>query len=78
MKKALFATGLLLAVTCWYWLAQDRPSVDVDETVAQAVTPGEDTVYARLKKEGVLTRRKQLPNDWFFIQRAYPVDSIPY
>jgi hypothetical protein len=36
-----------------------------------------DPIYAKLKEEGKIVGAKQLPNDWFTMQRAYPVGEVP-
>jgi hypothetical protein len=36
-----------------------------------------DPVYAELKKSGKIKRAKQMPNQWFYMQRAYPYETIP-
>ena len=36
-----------------------------------------DPVYARLKESGEIKRAKQMPNQWFYMQRAYPHKTIP-
>ena len=36
-----------------------------------------DPIYSQLKKEGKVVGAKQLPNDWFTMQRAYPVGEVP-
>jgi len=36
-----------------------------------------DPIYSVLKKEGKIKRAKQMPNQWFYMQRAYPYKSIP-
>ena len=36
-----------------------------------------DSVYAKLKESGEIKRAKQMPNQWFYMQRAYPNESIP-
>jgi len=36
-----------------------------------------DATYAELKKSGKIKRGKQMPNQWFYMQRAYPDENIP-
>jgi photosystem II stability/assembly factor-like uncharacterized protein len=36
-----------------------------------------DPIYAQLKEEGKIVGAKQLPNDWFTMQRAYPIGEVP-
>ncbi len=36
-----------------------------------------DPIYSELKKEGKIKGAKQMPNQWFYMQRAYPYKTIP-
>ncbi len=36
-----------------------------------------DPVYTELKKSGKIKRAKQMPNQWFYMQRAWPYKTIP-
>ena len=37
----------------------------------------DEEAYYRLKRDGKVPKVKRRPNDWFYIQRAYPNKSIP-
>ncbi|MDH3939148.1 MAG: hypothetical protein OEV68_17655, partial [candidate division Zixibacteria bacterium] len=73
---ALVSSAVLVAGLTFTVLNDSDPIQEplVEGRLSYAKT---DTVYAQLKRDGALIRRKQLPNDYFFVQRGYPNGSIP-
>jgi photosystem II stability/assembly factor-like uncharacterized protein len=37
----------------------------------------DDPIYSKLKSDGLIKSARQMPNDWFTMQRAYPFNEIP-
>lgn len=71
MKQAIIlGTALLIFISATFWVntAQHRPTGNR--------RPG-DPVFAELKAGGKIPSAKQLPNDWFTMQRMLPYESLP-
>jgi photosystem II stability/assembly factor-like uncharacterized protein len=64
------AASLTLFILAVIWINSDRLQ-------EKSRTDFHDPIYAQLKKLGKIKTAKQMPNDWFYMQRAYPYESIP-
>ena len=66
VAAAVIALVVIAFVWLWEWPSQQTSS-----------TGFSDPVYAELKKSGKIKRAKQMPNEWFLMQRAYPYQTVP-
>ncbi|MDH4158144.1 MAG: hypothetical protein OEW00_12800, partial [candidate division Zixibacteria bacterium] len=71
MRKLYVAVAAIaFVVIAFIWLGE-RPAQQTSSTGFS------DSVYAELKKSGKIKRAKQMPNEWFLMQRAYPYQTVP-
>ncbi len=78
MKKAIFCLAALCCVAIMVGLWRAEESTLMAQAPNLNFGPnGEDLTYYRLKKQGSIPRRLETrPNDWFYVQRSYPYDTI--
>ncbi len=71
MKKLIVfvCLALLLSATVW-WLAADRNQMTSKDFYSEVAH------YAKTNN-GKIPKAKQRPNDWFYIQRAWPGTEVP-
>lgn len=71
MKSTVYITALVLLIAVVAAVIGTRDNSD--NSYAQF----HDPIYAKLKEDGCIKGAKQMPNNWFTMQRAYPGASIP-
>ncbi|MBN2227252.1 MAG: thrombospondin type 3 repeat-containing protein [candidate division Zixibacteria bacterium] len=62
--------AILLIALAMMWIPKDTEPVAAQKQFA-------DTIYSKLKKTGEIQNSKMRPSDYFYRQRAYPVNKIP-